>query len=376
MRNTSYYLLNVHELSPSYDNSVTFDNKASQLQWFMSRKMYQFDDVQYMRKTRNIIIVPLNIAQLDLCNYCIINNGGRPYFYFILEREYLSENSVAISLKLDVIQTYLFDITYGKYDSLIDRSHLNRYYGEGQPITTNLIVPEDLEIGEYVEVNRTVLYDYTNKGGYVVTSADKITEDSPSSGSSGGTLTSKYVSANGFLFIKSTEAFSPNPYNIGDGTNTIGYGVTEAYQPTYYNQLLPSCTEQQASEVMGIVVDNFSNSVYSAMEELGKVMSTVTQNEFDAFVSLAYNMGVGGMKGTQIFIDYCNNVSRETIYNNWLTTAINQGTQFEEGLRDRRKREADIFKNNIYNCKLPISILGGGTVTDNGGRGYIPTKYK
>ena len=49
-------------------------------------------------------------------------------------------------------------------------------------------------------------------------------------------------------------------------------------------------------------------------------------------------------------------------------------TQFEEGLRNRRKAEANVFLNADYNYK-PIPNLNGGTITDNNGMGYIPSPY-
>ena len=56
------------------------------------------------------------------------------------------------------------------------------------------------------------------------------------------------------------------------------------------------------------------------------------------------------------------------------TTIIMPGSQFEEGLRDRRSREADVFLNN-YRPKLPIQNLSGGSVSENGGKGYVPDRY-
>ena len=59
----------------------------------------------------------------------------------------------------------------------------------------------------------------------------------------------------------------------------------------------------------------------------------------------------------------------------WETYYINAGTQFEEGLRDRRQKEKNIFLNNNYVFK-PIAIYGGGVVTDNNGKGFIPNEIK
>ena len=49
-------------------------------------------------------------------------------------------------------------------------------------------------------------------------------------------------------------------------------------------------------------------------------------------------------------------------------------TQFEQGLRNRRNAEANVFLNADYNYK-PIPNLNGGTITDNDGKGYIPAPY-
>ena len=48
----------------------------------------------------------------------------------------------------------------------------------------------------------------------------------------------------------------------------------------------------------------------------------------------------------------------------------NLGTVLE-GLKDRRKKEIEIFLNGNYSYK-PITNLSGGYVTDNDGNGFIP----
>lgn len=375
MRDSIYYLLNCSDLDINHNHTPDFTTRQSQLNWFMQHKLFTIENVQFHRKD-NSIKIGMHIHDLEYVNYVMVKNEGdsRYYFYFVYDRLYISETVTFLYLKLDVIQTYLFDIQFGRMSSFIDRSHVDRFGTDGYPLINNLIVPEDVEVGEYVEFSRKTIYDYAKQGGYIVTSSDKLTARNGGSGGSGegGGVKNKMVSADGFVLIKCTEAFSSTPYNIGDGTNTIGYGVTQLYQPDYYNELAPNCTEEQASEVLLKVINNFSTQVYNAMNDYGKDMSKVKQNEFDAFVSLAYNVGVGGMKGTQIFIDYCNNVSSSIIAEKWLTTSIMVGTQFEEGLRDRRRRESKAFKDGIYEFKT-IGIVGGGTVTSNGGKGHIPS---
>ena len=45
---------------------------------------------------------------------------------------------------------------------------------------------------------------------------------------------------------------------------------------------------------------------------------------------------------------YINEASEEEIAERWKTTVIMSGSQFEEGLRDRRNRESNAFLG-IYN---------------------------
>lgn len=379
MTNGTYILCNCKSLDINSNHSLYFDNLDKQLEYFYNRKVLTIHETQFHRKESSIK-VDKHIDELQFVNYVLTRNtsNGKTYFYFVYDRIYMNEHNTMLILKLDVIQTYLFEMDLNKNLSLVDRTHVQRYRMNSElPYLDNIINPENLEVGEYIEKSRTTLFDYTQRGGYIVASADKLTarNGGSSGGGSNGGIKNKMVDENGFVLVKCEEAFSSVPYNIGDGTNTIGYGVTEKYQNEYYNQLAPKCTEEQASEVLLNVINNFSSQVYTQMQAYGKDMSKVTQNEFNAFVSLAYNGGVYGMTQTQIFIDYCNNVSRETIYNKWLTTLINEGSIFEEGLRARRKREADVFKDNVYNFKK-IQNLEGGYITSNDGKGHIPDRLK
>lgn len=375
-RRGTYFLLNVpHQMDMNFNHAPYFKTKTSQLNWFMSKVIRKVDEVQFHRKDFHIN-VPYFIDDLELANYVITRNevNGKYYFYFIYDKVYVNDNNTTLILKLDVIQTYMFDINLGAMESLIDRSHVDRFNSDNTPIVQNCEVVEDIEVGEYVEYSRKTVYDYSDKGGYILACSDKLTVKNGGGGQVGGGTgyKEKKISPNCFVFLKGYEAFAPNPYDDGLGYMTIGYGVTELYQNSYYNQLAPQCTEVQASEVLAEMIFNFSSQVYDKFVAYGKDMNTVTQNEFDAFCSLAYNAGVGGMTSSEIFIDYCNGVSKTVIAEKWLTTFINAGSNVEAGLRARRQSESNMFLDGTYEFR-PIGIVGGGTVTTNDGKGHIPS---
>ena len=383
-RQSTIYLFNCWFLDVGHNHTVNFNNATNQFNFFMNYLKFKIDNCTYLRKERTLK-VPKYIDEIALCNYCAFQNSvdGKMEYFFILNKNYLSENVTEITLKLDVIQTYWFEMNFTNIKSHIDRQHLWRWNQDGTVADYNMLEPEDFEIGEYILQNRTPLYDYDNKGGYIVTSSDKLSiKYSGGSGGSGGGSSSGsqstlykegYVSGNGLWFIKQGEGFSATPYNLGDGTYTIGYGTTSEYDHDHYNQLAPECTEQQASEVLGVsLYDNYSKQVYDTFVRYGYDMNNMKQNEFDAFCSFFYN--TGQLSSKSIFTKYINGDSKESIAEVWKETVIMSGTQFEQGLRNRRKAEANVFLNADYNYK-PIPNLNGGTITDNDGKGYIPEPY-
>lgn len=377
-RISNVFYCSIPELDVNYNNTVNFKNSTNQINWFMSKAKYSMTDCTYLRKERSLTIDKYIDDCMDY-NYCMWNNGKRWEYFFIINKEYVTENSTKLTLKLDVLQTYYFDINFSRMESYIEREHAYRFDNNGDVQLDNLLEAEDLEVGELKVQSITNAYDYTNKGCYFLTSSTRlgmINGGSSGGSSSGGQSTlykEGYVSGNGLWFIKQTEGFSATPYNLGDGTYTIGYGTTSKYDPEHYEQLAPSCTEQQASEVLGqSLYTNYSKYVYDTFVRYGYDMNKMKQNEFDAFVSFYYN--TGSLTSKSIFTKYINGDSKESIAEVWKTTVIMPGTQFEEGLRNRRKAEANVFLNGDYNYK-PIPNLNGGTITDNDGKGYIPAPY-
>lgn len=370
---TNIILCNCPELDIGTNSTPLFHIKENQLKWFMKRKVYEVKDGTYHRKYTNIKL-NFTMEQLRLCNYLLCKNDNERWeYYFIVDKFYVNENVTNIIIAMDILQTYMFD--YKVKDCFIERMHVPRYDRKNKPTKIGINTNEGLECGEYEVKNITTLYDYQTKGTYIITSSDRLGVVS-TGGSGGGEIPSSAtgnISENLFVFLKGFEAFSSTPYNIGDGTNTIGYGVTELYQPVAYSQLAPQCTEQQASKVMyDIIMKSYFKGVW---EQINGVRENPKQNEIDAFVSLAYNAGVGGCTSSPMFQAYLQNKPILECAASWKTYRINEGTSNEQGLRNRRNAEYNMFVNGQYELKT-IWIYGGGYITDNDGKGYIPEEIK
>lgn len=398
---TSMMLCNCYMLDSNYNHTVDFKNKESQLAWFYSKAVYTLNESMYQRKNELEIRVDKSISDLNFCNYLITrNDDGKDYFYFIMDKEYVNDYTTTLYLKLDVIQTYLFLLlNYNFKSCLVDRQHIKRWdtdsNGNITPSRYYSMEDEGLELGEYQIGLIHNVYDYTNKGSYIITSSEMLgisneTRGSSANGGGGGdtpsydyTYLDGYMDKNGLRMVKSFEGFSSLPYNIGDGTDTIGYGCTSEHSTDAYNSLLPSCTEEQASIVLGeYAFSSYSLPIKEQLDQNKYNWNNMTQDLFNAMVSFAWNSGAYAMQYNyptlwNMIIEGYNITNPSALAEQWAITNIMEGTEYEEGLRIRRTREGQIAIGIFdYTEFLIANVQDGGYITDNNGYGYIPSEYQ
>ena len=90
--------------------------------------------------------------------------------------------------------------------------------------------------------------------------------------------------------IKSFEGCSLKAYKCPAGIWTIGYGTTAAAGVGVVPHEGMKITQAQADHYFNITIENFATEVMKMLTR------AATQNEFGAFVSLAYNIGLGAFK--------------------------------------------------------------------------------
>ena len=176
-----------------------------------------------------------------------------------------------------------------------------------------------------------------------------------------------------FRYVKGIEGLQQYPGNIGDGEITYGYGVTKSNEPTYFAKLgAAPCSEETASKVLfELIPDRYGSLVKNQMLKDGVDLNKVPINVFDAFVDLTYN---SGRYNSSLYRDWVNGVSPKIIYNKWLSYITMPGSIFEDGLKRRRKEEAEMFLNANY-MMSSIGILNahGGQIGTVKGDGYFPS---
>ncbi|EOU1998054.1 peptidase M23 [Clostridium perfringens] len=176
-----------------------------------------------------------------------------------------------------------------------------------------------------------------------------------------------------FRYVKGIEGLQQYPGDIGDGEITYGYGCTKSNEPTYFAKLgAAPCSEETASKVLfELIPDRYGSLVKNQMLKDGLDLSKVPINVFDAFVDLTYN---SGRYNSSLYRDWVNGVSPKIIYNKWLSYITMPGSIFEDGLKRRRKEEAEMFLNANY-MMSSIGILNahGGQIGTVKGDGYFPS---
>lgn len=98
----------------------------------------------------------------------------------------------------------------------------------------------------------------------------------------------------GLDLIKEFESFRSAPYLCSAGVPTIGYGTT-----VYPNGIKVKLSDQKITQQLA---ETFLQHHVNAIEKdvLSLVKVPLTQNQFDALVSFAYNVGLGAFQDSTL----------------------------------------------------------------------------
>lgn len=141
---------------------------------------------------------------------------------------------------------------------------------------------------------------------------------------------------NGYKLIAGFEGLSLVPYLCSAKVPTIGYGNT--YYPSGRKVTMQdkAITQATAWWMFREIADRF------AIEVDKLIKSNVNQNQFNAIVSLAYNIGIGGLQRSSLLKKVNVNPNDPTITNSFLIWN-KAGGKVVNGLTKRRSIEAKLY---------------------------------
>lgn len=160
------------------------------------------------------------------------------------------------------------------------------------------------------------------------------------------------ISADAKNFIKEHEKLHLMAYSIDDGKITVGWGHAEPENNSRY-KIGDVITLHQAINLFEKDIKRAENGVKQIFIEYKNEYPEeiiLTQNMFDAMVSMAFNMGVNGFSKTE-FIELLKEKDYLTAAEKIKTTKISP--KFP-GLITRRQQEYEMFSKDLNIEKLKI----------------------
>jgi lysozyme len=144
------------------------------------------------------------------------------------------------------------------------------------------------------------------------------------------------ISQNGIDLIQHFEGCRLDAYLDSVGVPTIGYGCTKDVK------LGDSITQEQADVMFLAEISKFEKGVESL------VHVDISQNQFDALVSFAYNLGLGSLASSTL-LRIINAGSPEAAADQFLRWDHAGGQQLA-GLTARREAERKLFLGESWNA--------------------------
>lgn len=140
----------------------------------------------------------------------------------------------------------------------------------------------------------------------------------------------------GYDLIKSFEGLSLKPYLCSAKVPTIGYGNTYYENNVKVKMSDAPITKQRAEDLLKLNADRFASKVVNLIKK------PITQNQFNALVSFAYNVGSGALASSTLLKKVNINPNNATIANEFLRWNKAGGVAVQ-GLTNRRKKEAELY---------------------------------
>ena len=141
-----------------------------------------------------------------------------------------------------------------------------------------------------------------------------------------------HTSPKGISLIKEFEGLRLKAYKCPGGVWTIGYGHTAGVKPGMV------ITEEQAEQFLKEDLLIFEKAVNN--QNL-----SINQNQFDALVSLIYNIGIGNFKKSTLLLKVRIDPGDNSIMDEFLRWVYSKGRVLP-GLQRRRLAEVKLYFSN------------------------------
>jgi len=144
------------------------------------------------------------------------------------------------------------------------------------------------------------------------------------------------LNSDGYKLITKHEGLSLKPYLCPARIPTIGYGNTYYQDGKRVTLLDNPITKDQAFEMFKEIADRFAKAVSQS------VTAEINQNQFNALVSFAYNVGIANLKKSTLLKLVNANPNNPQIKTEFLKWTKANGVLLN-GLLKRRNDESNVY---------------------------------
>ena len=145
-----------------------------------------------------------------------------------------------------------------------------------------------------------------------------------------------HLSQKGLDLIKQFEGLKLKPYLCPANIATVGFGNTYYPDGTKVKLTDPAITAQKAEELLKFLMQSYEKGVDSFCRD------DISQNQFDALTSFAYNVGVGNLQKSSLIKKVNLNPNDPAIRLEFMKWNKGAGKVLA-GLTRRRQAEADLY---------------------------------
>lgn len=285
--NISRLVLLRTSLENDYKHTLYFTDSGSQRDYFLSRKVknYDFTNLTYIRNNHSIK-VPLIYDDVVGCNYVMYQNTSETkWFYaFITDIKYISNGVTEIIIETDCIQSWLF--AYTVQPSFIEREHVS-----DDTIGANTY-PEQVELGEFI-CNKRLMTGFTGTAnpqeyyGKYMTVVVAVSEYKNSEGkwvnATGKQYTNVYSGVRYYGFPASSTGFD----KLNNFIESYGDGHADAIQfmflaPVQLVDPHDDGTIVASNTIVERYINNYNDGVASEENTVNNVMD-ITTNTLDGY---------------------------------------------------------------------------------------------
>ena len=149
------------------------------------------------------------------------------------------------------------------------------------------------------------------------------------------------ISEKGLKLIQEFESFEANPYLDSARVWTIGYGSTYYPNGKKVTKFDKPINRLYAETIQRHVIATDFEPVINDLLKKEIASGFITQNMFDAIISLTYNIGVNGFKRSSV-LRLLKQGDKENAGNAFLLWKM-AGGKVLKGLVNRRKKERELF---------------------------------